>query len=69
MVSVLASSAVDRGFKPQSVQAKDYESIIYCFSAKHAALRRKLNLSALVSKYRTSNCKEFTLLEKKYTVI
>ena len=41
MVSVLASSAVDRGFEPQSGQAKDYKIGIYCFSAKHAALRRK----------------------------
>jgi hypothetical protein len=42
MVSVLATSAVDRGFKPLSVQTKDYEIIVlFCFSAKHAALRRK----------------------------
>ena len=41
MVSVLTSSAVDRGFKPRSGQTKNYEIIICCFSAKHAALRRK----------------------------
>ena len=41
MVSVLASSAVDRGFEPRSGQTKDYKIGIYCFSAKHAALRRK----------------------------
>ena len=41
MVSVLASSAVDRGFGPQSGQTKDYKISICCFSAKHAALRRK----------------------------
>ena len=41
MVSVLASSAVDRGFEPRSGQTKDYESGICCFSAKHVALRRK----------------------------
>jgi hypothetical protein len=41
MVSVLASSAVDRGFEPRSGQTKDYEIGICCFSAKHAALRRK----------------------------
>jgi hypothetical protein len=41
MVSVLASSAVDRGFVPQSGQAKEYEIDICCFSAKHAAFRRK----------------------------
>ena len=41
MVSVLASSAVDRGFEPQSGQTKDYKIGIWCFSAKHAAIRRK----------------------------
>ena len=41
MVSVLASSAVDRGFEPRSGQTKDYNIGICCFSAKHAALRRK----------------------------
>ena len=41
MVSVLASSAVDRGCVPQLGQTKDYKIGICCFSAKHAALRRK----------------------------
>ena len=41
MVSMLASSAVDRGFEPRSGQTKDYEIGICCFSTKHAALRRK----------------------------
>jgi hypothetical protein len=41
MVSVLTSSAVDRGFEPRSGQTKDYTIGICCFSAKHAALRRK----------------------------
>ena len=41
MVSVLASSAVDRGFEPRSDQTKDYKIGICCFSAKHTALRRK----------------------------
>ena len=41
MVSVLASSAVDRGFEPRSGQTKDYEIGMCCFSAKHAALRKK----------------------------
>ena len=40
MVSVLASSVVDRGFEPRSGQTKDYKIGICCFSAKHAALRR-----------------------------
>jgi len=41
MVSVLASSAVDRGSEPRSGQTKDYEIGICCYSAKQAALRRK----------------------------
>ena len=41
MVSVFTSSAVDRGFEPRSGQTKDYNIGICCFSAKHAALRRK----------------------------
>ena len=38
---VLASSAVDRGFKHRSGQTKDYEIGICCFCIKHVALRRK----------------------------
>ena len=41
MVSVYASSAVDRGFESQSGQTKDFKIGFCCFSAKHAALRRK----------------------------
>ena len=41
MVSVLASSVIDRKFEPQLGQTKDYEIGICCFSAKHTALRRK----------------------------
>ena len=41
MVSILASIAIDRGFEPRSGQTKDYKIGICCFSAKHAALRRK----------------------------
>ena len=41
MVSLLASSAVDRGFEPRSGQTNDYKINMCCFSAKHAALRRK----------------------------
>jgi hypothetical protein len=40
MVSVLASTAVDRGFEPRSDKTKDYKIGICCFSTKHAALRR-----------------------------
>ena len=38
---MLASSAVDRGFKPRSGQTKDYKISICCFTAKNAALRSK----------------------------
>jgi hypothetical protein len=41
IVSMLTSSAVDRGFEPRSGQTKDYEIGICCFSAKHVALQRK----------------------------
>ena len=41
VVSMLASSAVDCGFEPQSCQTKDYKIVFCCFSAKHTALRRK----------------------------
>ena len=40
MVSVLASSAVNRGFEPWSGQTNDNKIGICCFSAKYAALRR-----------------------------
>jgi hypothetical protein len=41
MVSVLASSVVDRQFEPRSPsgQTKDFKIDICCFSAKHAAVR------------------------------
>jgi hypothetical protein len=41
MVSVLASSIVYRGLKPRLCQTKVYKIGICCFSAKHAALKRK----------------------------
>jgi len=40
IVSVLTSSAVNRGFEPLSSQTNDYKIGICCFSAKHAALWR-----------------------------
>ena len=39
--SVLASSAVNRGFEPRSGQTKDYKIDICCVFAKYAALRSK----------------------------
>ena len=41
MVSVLASSAVDRGFESRSGHTKDYKIGICCFTGKHTELRRK----------------------------
>ena len=41
MVNVLSPNVVSRAFDPRSGQAKDYQVGICCFSAKHAALRRK----------------------------
>jgi hypothetical protein len=41
MVGVLDSSAVDCGFEARLGKTKDYEIGIYCFSAKHVALRSK----------------------------
>ena len=41
IVRVLASIALDRGFESRSLQTKDYKICICCFSAIHAALRRK----------------------------
>jgi len=41
MVSLLASSCVDRGFKSRSGQTKDYKIGICCFSAEDASLRSK----------------------------
>jgi hypothetical protein len=41
MVSVFVSSALDHGFEPLWGKTKDFKIGICCFSAKHAALRRK----------------------------
>jgi hypothetical protein len=51
MVSVLASSVVDRGFEPRSGQTKDYKIGICCFSATHAALGRKNKYQNNVSEW------------------
>jgi hypothetical protein len=44
MVTMLASSVVDREFESRSGQTKDYKIGIWCFSVKHAALRIKNRL-------------------------
>ena len=47
MVSVLVSSAVDRGFEPRSSQTKNYEIRICCFFAKHTTVKSFVRSSAL----------------------
>jgi hypothetical protein len=42
MVNMPTSSEVGRGFEPRSGPTKDYKIGICFFSAKHAALRRKI---------------------------
>ena len=41
MVSVLASSVVDRSFDPRSGQTKNYKRVICSFSSQHVVLRRE----------------------------
>ena len=41
MVSVIASSSVDYGFKPTSDQTKEYNIGICCFSTKHTSSRSR----------------------------
>ena len=47
MISVLALSAVDRGFEPRRGQTKDYKFGIYCFFDSIGTL--KVNGIAVVS--------------------
>ena len=42
MVTMLVSSAVDRGFDPRSGQTKDYKIGICWFSAKHTGKEQRL---------------------------
>ena len=41
MVSVLTTSAVGCVFEPRMDQTKDYDIIIWCFSAKHETFRSR----------------------------
>jgi hypothetical protein len=41
MVSVLTSSAVDRGFEPRSDKTKDYKIGMCCSSTKNTTVREK----------------------------
>ena len=42
MVSVFASSEVDRGFESRSGQIKEHTHGMCCFSTNHVAFRRKI---------------------------
>ena len=44
MISLLTSSAVERGFESRSGQIKDYIISICCFSAKHAIKEKEQRL-------------------------
>ena len=60
MVSELASIAVDHGFELRSGQIKDYEIGICCFSAKHAALRRKRKDWLALNRNNVSECSDMS---------
>ena len=55
MVTMLASSVVDHGFKPQSCQTKDYKIGICCMFTKWRLVHRRLcrvkNMLAMYLKY------------------
>ena len=61
MVSVLVSSAVDRGFEPRSGQTKDYKIGICCLSAKHAALRSKSKDWLVRNQYNVSGWSDMSI--------
>ena len=62
MVSVLASSVVDRGFEPRSGQTKDYKIDICCFGAKHTAFGSKSKDWLGRNQDNASTCTRFILL-------
>jgi len=61
MVSVLISSAVDRGFECRSSQTKNYQIDVSFFSAKHAVLRRKNKYWLARNQDNVSECGEMTI--------
>jgi hypothetical protein len=54
--------AVDRGFERLSGQTKNYEIGICCFSAKHAALRRKSKDWLARNQNNVSECSDMSTL-------
>jgi hypothetical protein len=63
MVSVLVSSAVDRGFESRLCKTKDYAIGIFCFFAKHSALRRKSKAWLDRNQDNVSECGDITICE------
>jgi hypothetical protein len=63
MVSVLASSAVDRWFEPRSGQTKDYEIGICSCSARYAALRSKSKDWLARNQDNVLNCGDMSIRE------
>jgi hypothetical protein len=61
VVSVLALSVVDRGFKPRSSHTKDYKISMCCFSAKHASLRRKTKHCLTRNQSDVSECDDMSI--------
>ena len=63
MVSVLASSAVDRKYESRSGQTKKHNIGICCFSAKHATLRRKSKDVLARNQDNVSECGDMSIHE------
>ena len=61
MVSVLALSAVERGFEPRSGQTKYYRIGICCFSTKHVALRKKSKDWLTLNQDNASECGDMSI--------
>ena len=66
IVSVLVSSAVDRGFEPRSDQTKDYTIGSCCFSANHATLMRKCKDWLALKQYNVSEWADISIREKLF---
>ena len=63
MVRVLASIAVDREIERRSGQTKEYKIGICCFSAMHAALRKKSKDWLARNQYNVSEWSDMSIRE------
>jgi hypothetical protein len=66
---MLTSSVVDRGFEPRSGQTNDYKIGIYCFSNKHAALKRKSKDWLALNKNNVSEQGSTLTLARDYSTV